>query len=414
MSQVFDPYYQWLGIPKNLQPPNHYRLLGLELFEDNLDVISVAADRQMAHVRMYQLGAYSDLSQKLLNELAVAKVCLLIPERKTVYDAELRKLLAATPTSPTEKPTVSDPRLEMAVEEELGLAPDKPLTASPHRKVTPTAPPASSPPRKSPSSIGACKTPKPTVPPPKSPPFPLQVDLPLPSPTWPTESPYIVEKRRKFIETLLKVGIFLFLLVIILVLFNALVLPSLKSYFGVLDQEHALTDKAPVLQEPVSKQNIPPASKSKTVPVTQPSLPPPPPSFAAESPRETDASENSTLEPDDDHKETNISPDKNNPTVTNRSVQLRNEEDCIGCWHIYDGERYVSSITFQRDHIAKDSQHPSITGVWEYKNGGPQITWKDGWRVVLRRKGEAIQKISFSPDDPGEFRPVNEGTAKKE
>ncbi len=29
----FDPYHKWLGIPPDEQPANHYRLLGLELFE---------------------------------------------------------------------------------------------------------------------------------------------------------------------------------------------------------------------------------------------------------------------------------------------------------------------------------------------------------------------------------------------
>ena len=35
----FDPYYQWLAIPLKDQPPNHYRLLGVETFESNADVI---------------------------------------------------------------------------------------------------------------------------------------------------------------------------------------------------------------------------------------------------------------------------------------------------------------------------------------------------------------------------------------
>jgi hypothetical protein len=48
----FDPYYTWLGIPPKDQPPTHYRLLGVECFEANSDVIENAADRQMAHVRL--------------------------------------------------------------------------------------------------------------------------------------------------------------------------------------------------------------------------------------------------------------------------------------------------------------------------------------------------------------------------
>src|SRR5690242_13944395 len=50
-ADTFDPYYTWLGIPPAHQPPNLYRLLGLQLFEPNFDVIENAADRQMLHVR---------------------------------------------------------------------------------------------------------------------------------------------------------------------------------------------------------------------------------------------------------------------------------------------------------------------------------------------------------------------------
>jgi len=91
----FDPYYTWLGIRPEEQPPHHYRLLGLQLFEDNLDAIEHAADRQMAHLRTLQTGKHAELSQRLLNEVASAKVCLLHAEKKAAYDAALREQLAA-------------------------------------------------------------------------------------------------------------------------------------------------------------------------------------------------------------------------------------------------------------------------------------------------------------------------------
>lgn len=101
MSQEFDPYHRWLGISRKHQPPNHYRLLGLETFESNPEVIRDAAERQMAHVRSYQLGPHRDLSQRILNELAAAKACLLDAETKTTYDAGLR---GTTPVSPAGDP----------------------------------------------------------------------------------------------------------------------------------------------------------------------------------------------------------------------------------------------------------------------------------------------------------------------
>jgi len=103
MSEAFDPYHRWLGISPKDQPPNHYRLLGIDLFESNPDVIADAADRQMAHVRTHQTGKHSKLSQELLNEISAARVCLLNPEKKAEYDKSLR--MKVTPTvAPVRQP----------------------------------------------------------------------------------------------------------------------------------------------------------------------------------------------------------------------------------------------------------------------------------------------------------------------
>ena len=90
MPKMLDPYHRWLGIPPKDQPPNHYRLLGIERFEPDEEVMRDAAEQRMAHVRTYQLGQYSELSQKILNELAAAKACLLDPQKKAIYDRQLR------------------------------------------------------------------------------------------------------------------------------------------------------------------------------------------------------------------------------------------------------------------------------------------------------------------------------------
>lgn len=100
MVKKFDPYRKWLGIPPAEQPPTHYRLLGVGLFESDPDVISNAADRQMTHVRTFQAGKYSELSQEILNELSAARVCLLDPRKKAEYDQGLRQELAAKEAGP--------------------------------------------------------------------------------------------------------------------------------------------------------------------------------------------------------------------------------------------------------------------------------------------------------------------------
>lgn len=91
---MFDPYRKWLGIPDKDQPPNHYRLLGLELYESDLDTIENAADRLMSFVRQYQAGEHAAEAAKILNELSVARLCLMKPATKTAYDQKLREQLA--------------------------------------------------------------------------------------------------------------------------------------------------------------------------------------------------------------------------------------------------------------------------------------------------------------------------------
>jgi hypothetical protein len=100
MAESFDPYHVWLGIAPEEQPANLYRLLGLGEFENNRDVIDNAADRQMAHLRTFQSGKHGDLTQRLLNEVAAARICLLDAKRKTAYDQELHAKLAARSPAP--------------------------------------------------------------------------------------------------------------------------------------------------------------------------------------------------------------------------------------------------------------------------------------------------------------------------
>ena len=87
----FDPYHQWLGISPSEQPPNHYRLLGITPFETDPAVISQAADQRAAQIRTVQAGEHAHLSQRILNEIAGAKLSLLDPTIKRSYDADLAK-----------------------------------------------------------------------------------------------------------------------------------------------------------------------------------------------------------------------------------------------------------------------------------------------------------------------------------
>ncbi|MGO8749327.1 MAG: hypothetical protein ACLQNE_25480 [Thermoguttaceae bacterium] len=98
MSDQFDPYYAWLAIPPKDQPPNYYRLLGVELFESTAKVIQTAAEQRTVYLRTFQIGKHSAESQKLLGEVATAKICLLNTEKKAAYDQRLRQELQTSAT----------------------------------------------------------------------------------------------------------------------------------------------------------------------------------------------------------------------------------------------------------------------------------------------------------------------------
>ncbi|QDU31543.1 hypothetical protein ETAA8_67020 [Anatilimnocola aggregata] len=102
-KEVFDPYRVWLSIPKAEQPPNHYRLLGISLFESDLQVIQEGADRQIGYLKTKQTGKHVALSQQLLQQVAAAAGCLLDPPGKAKYDDQLRAKLQAA-RQPIAKP----------------------------------------------------------------------------------------------------------------------------------------------------------------------------------------------------------------------------------------------------------------------------------------------------------------------
>lgn len=91
MSTQFDPYYTWLGIPPEDQPPDHYRLLGIRRFENNPEVISNALGQRLVHIRSFQASERRSAAEQLLRELAEVGECFNHADRKGAYDRELRQ-----------------------------------------------------------------------------------------------------------------------------------------------------------------------------------------------------------------------------------------------------------------------------------------------------------------------------------
>jgi hypothetical protein len=115
MGQAFNPYHKWLGIPPEEQPPNHYRLLGIAVFETDPDVIESAADQRMTHLRRYQTSQYAALSQRLLNEVAAARLCLLNPTKRTAYDKQLQRTISVQTQATNAGPSLFSAALEEEV-----------------------------------------------------------------------------------------------------------------------------------------------------------------------------------------------------------------------------------------------------------------------------------------------------------
>jgi hypothetical protein len=90
---ALDVYKDWLGIPEGPRPPDHYALLRLVRFEDDVEKIRRNYKKLNAHVRKYATGQYSQQSQDLLNELAKAMLCLTDVEWKKEYDQSLGRVI---------------------------------------------------------------------------------------------------------------------------------------------------------------------------------------------------------------------------------------------------------------------------------------------------------------------------------
>ncbi|MDO5576529.1 MAG: hypothetical protein Q4F84_05570, partial [Fibrobacter sp.] len=100
---MFNPYRKWFGIPESECPPNYYRLLGIEKFEADKDVISMAADARMMLLRSLAGGQLAATSQQLLNEVSHARMLLLNEQTKFQYDQTLKETSHANDQKEIEK-----------------------------------------------------------------------------------------------------------------------------------------------------------------------------------------------------------------------------------------------------------------------------------------------------------------------
>ena len=130
MSQVHDPYLQWLGIPPEEQPPHLYRLLGLPLYESDMEAIANAADRRIAFVKAFQTGPDAEIAYRVLSELMQARTCLLSMVSKWEYDRRLQEHFAALAAA-AEAAAASAPPRQTSTTTDAPDAAEDPLRAIP-------------------------------------------------------------------------------------------------------------------------------------------------------------------------------------------------------------------------------------------------------------------------------------------
>jgi pSer/pThr/pTyr-binding forkhead associated (FHA) protein len=113
-----DVYHKLLGISPKEQPPTHYRLLGVEPFETDREVIANAARARCQFVRSVSL-TMPELTEPVLDAIMAAKRCLLDPVQRAEYDRDLYGKQA-----PAKAPEVGAPELPSGNQNAVPLGSD--------------------------------------------------------------------------------------------------------------------------------------------------------------------------------------------------------------------------------------------------------------------------------------------------
>lgn len=126
---MFDPYAEWLGIPKDQRPVSCYQMLDIAEDETDSKAIEKAAAQRAAVVQAHTAGPQAAVAARVLKEIAQARATLLDPARRKQYDAVLRKR-AASKSAPA--PAPSEPAEPAAEAEEEDRTPED--EAKPRKK----------------------------------------------------------------------------------------------------------------------------------------------------------------------------------------------------------------------------------------------------------------------------------------
>ncbi|MCA9135721.1 MAG: hypothetical protein KDB00_03155 [Planctomycetales bacterium] len=98
-SDLNDLYQEWLEIPADRLPPNHYALLGLDDYEADEARIEAAAKSRSAYLHQIAAGPQRKIVQDMLGQVAIARRTLMSGEKRQKYDNSLRSNLTQSPAA---------------------------------------------------------------------------------------------------------------------------------------------------------------------------------------------------------------------------------------------------------------------------------------------------------------------------
>lgn len=99
----FNPYREWLQIQSAAATPDYYTLLDLRPLESDSAQINAGFQRQAARIAPHLSGIQGSLAQRLMSELAEARVTLLTPTARRAYDQALSTAHQQAARSPQPK-----------------------------------------------------------------------------------------------------------------------------------------------------------------------------------------------------------------------------------------------------------------------------------------------------------------------
>lgn len=90
LSDLNDLYQEWLEIPADRLPPNHYALLGIADYEADESRIDAAAKSRNAYLHQIAAGPQRKIVQQMLGQVAMARRTLMHSESREQYNQALR------------------------------------------------------------------------------------------------------------------------------------------------------------------------------------------------------------------------------------------------------------------------------------------------------------------------------------